>query len=353
MAYEVLSNSEKRRLYDMHGEQGIKEGGAGGGGGFHSPMDLFDMFFGGGGGGNRGPRGPRRTKNLMHQLSVSLEDLYKGTTRKLALQKNVICTDCEGLGGREGAVQRCPNCRGTGMQVRVQQLGPGMMQQIQSVCHECQGQGERIDPKHRCKTCNGRKVTRERKILEVSVDKGMVDGQKITFSGEGDQEPGLEPGDIIIVLDEKEHATFKRSGTDLIMKFNINITEALCGFKKSIATLDDRTLIVQSIPGECIKTGDLKCVFGEGMPTYRNPFEKGELIIQFNVEFPESIDPAIVPKLEKLLPAKEEPMIPEDHEEVNMQDFDPEADRRQSARYDEDNDPHGHPGGPGISCATQ
>ena len=63
-----------------------------------------------------------------------------------------------GLGGREGAVQRCPNCRGTGMQVRVQQLGPGMMQQIQSVCHECQGQGERIDPKHRCKTCNGRKV---------------------------------------------------------------------------------------------------------------------------------------------------------------------------------------------------
>merc|ERR1712088_140402 len=188
MAYEVLSNSEKRRLYDMHGEQGIKEGGAGGGGG--------------------GPRGPRRTKNLMHQLSVSLEDMYKGTTRKLALQKNVICTDCEGLGGREGAAQRCPNCRGTGMQVRVQQLGPGMMQQIQSVCHECQGQGERIDPKHRCKTCNGRKVTRERKILEVSVEKGMEDGQKITFSGEGDQEPGLEPGDIIIVLDEKEHPNF-------------------------------------------------------------------------------------------------------------------------------------------------
>ena len=155
-----------------------------------------------------------------------------------------------GVGGKEGAVQRCPNCRGTGMQIRVQQLGPGMMQQIQSMCGECQGQGERIDPKLRCKKCTGKKVNRERKILEVSVDKGMEDGQKITFGGEGDQEPGLEPGDIIIVLDEKEHATFKRNGTDLIMKMNINITEALCGFKKSIATLDNRTLIIQTIPGK-------------------------------------------------------------------------------------------------------
>lgn len=147
-------------------------------------------------------------------------------------------------------MQRCPNCRGTGMQVRVQQLGPGMMQQIQSMCGECQGQGERIDPKLRCKKCNGRKVNRERKILEVSVDKGMEDGQKITFSGEGDQEPGLEPGDIIIVLDEKEHATFKRNGIDLIMKQRINITEALCGFKKAVTTLDNRTLIIQTIAGK-------------------------------------------------------------------------------------------------------
>ena len=118
---------------------------------------------------------------------VSLEDMYKGTTRKLALQKTVICSDCNGLGGREGAVQRCPNCRGSGMQVRMQQLGPGMIQQIQSVCRDCQGQGERIDPKHRCKACAGKKVTRQKKILEVSVDKGMEDGQKITFADEGDQ----------------------------------------------------------------------------------------------------------------------------------------------------------------------
>merc|ERR1719382_1566546 len=303
MAYEVLSNPEKRKLYDQAGEQGIKEGGSGGGGGMN-PMDIFDMFFGGGGGDPFGrgggfgrQRGPRRTKNLVHQLSVSLEDMYNGTTRKLALQKNVICDACEGLGGKAGAVQKCPNCRDSGMQVRIQQLGPGMMQQIQSMCGECHGEGERVDPKLRCKKCNGRKVNRERKILEVSVDKGMEDGQKVTFSGEGDQEPGLEPGDIIIVLDEKAHALFKRNGQDLIMKMDISLTEALTGLKKAVKTLDDRTLVIQTVRGEVIKSGDLKMVRGEGMPQYRNPFEKGRLIIQFNVVFPPSLEPSVAENL--------------------------------------------------------
>ena len=78
----------------------------------------------------------------------------------------------------------------------------------------------------------------------------MEDGQKITFGSEGDQEPGMEPGDIIIVLDEKEHPVFKRSGIDLIMQQNINITEALCGFKKTVPTLDDRTLVIQTVAGK-------------------------------------------------------------------------------------------------------
>merc|ERR1719430_1438640 len=347
MAYEVLSNPEKRKLYDQAGEQGIKEGGSGGGGAGMNPMDIFDMFFGGGGGGDpfgRGrQRGPRRTKNLVHQLSVSLEDMYNGTVRKLALQKNVICDGCEGIGGKPGAVQKCPNCRGTGMQVRIQQLGPGMMQQIQSMCGECHGEGERVDPKLRCKKCQGRKVNRERKILEVSVDKGMEDGQKVTFSGEGDQEPGLEPGDIIIVLDEKAHALFKRNGSDLVMKMDISLTEALTGLKKAVKTLDERTLVIQTVRGEVIKSGDLKMVRGEGMPQYRNPFEKGRLIIQFNVIFP----PAL------------EPILPDDVDEVDLNDFDPEADRQQQQHHrrhhydDDDEGHHGHPGGPGVQCATQ
>ena len=81
-------------------------------------------------------------------------------------------------------------------------------------------------------------------------------------------------------------------------------------------TLDDRTLLIQTVSGEVIKNGDIKCVYGEGMPTYRNPFEKGKLIIQFSVQFPDRLEPALAESLAKILPPKEEAMIPDDHDEV-------------------------------------
>uniref|UniRef100_A0A8C9JBT1 DnaJ heat shock protein family (Hsp40) member A4 n=1 Tax=Panthera tigris altaica TaxID=74533 RepID=A0A8C9JBT1_PANTA len=277
-AYEVLSDPKKRDIYDQGGEQAIKEGGSGSPS-FSSPMDIFDMFFGGGGRMAR----ERRGKNVVHQLSVTLEDLYNGVTKKLALQKNVICEKCEGVGGKKGSVEKCPLCKGRGMQVHIQQVGPGVVQQIQTVCVECKGQGERISPRDRCEICGGAKVTREKKIIEVHVEKGMKDGQKILFHGEGDQEPELEPGDVIIVLDQKDHSVFQRRGHDLIMKMKIQLSEALCGFKKMIKTLDDRVLVITSKAGEVIKHGDLKCVHDEGMPIYKAPLEKGTLIIQFLV----------------------------------------------------------------------
>ncbi|XP_044761596.1 dnaJ homolog subfamily A member 1 [Coccinella septempunctata] len=348
-AYEVLSDPEKKRIYDQGGEQALKEGG--GGGGFSSPMDLFDMFFGGGGG--RGRRRERRGKDVVHQLSVTLEELYKGAVRKLALQKNVICDKCEGRGGKRGSVEQCPTCQGQGMQIQIQQLRPGMIQQIQTVCSECRGQGERINPKDRCKQCQGKKVVRDRKILEVNIDKGMVDGQKIVFNGEGDQEPELEPGDIIIVLDEREHPVFKRSGSDLILRLEILLVEALCGFQKVIKTLDDRDLVITSLPGEVIKHGDVKCIMNEGMPQYKNPFEAGRLIVQFWVNFPDSLPPEIIPTLEQALPPRPEIMIPDQAEEVTLLPFDPEQEARRRSQknaYDDDDEM----GGPGqrVQCAT-
>lgn len=354
-AYEVLADPKKRQIYDEGGEQAIKEGGSGGGFNFSSPMDIFDMFFGGGRGGGR--RGPSKGKDVVHQLSVSLEDMYNGAVRKLALQKSVICAKCEGRGGKKGAVERCTNCRGSGVQVRIQQLAPGMVQQIQSMCSDCSGKGERINAKDRCKTCQGRKVNRERKILEVHIDKGMSDGQQIKFTGEGDQEPDLEPGDIVIVLDEKEHTTFKRKEQDLYLTMNIELVDALCGFQRAIETLDKRSLIITSYPGEILKHGDVKVVMNEGMPFYKNPFEKGQLIIQFFVKFPEDgwLPMDKISQLEAILPPRQETIIPDGAEEVDLVRYEPTArgrgGHRHEAYHDDDDDDDGMHG-QRVQCAS-
>jgi len=350
-AYEVLSNEEKRRIYDHGGEQALKEGGGGGGGGFSSPMDIFDMFFGG---GSRRSNRERKGKDVIHQMSVTLSELYNGTVRKLALQKHVLCSKCEGVGGKKPP-EKCPSCRGSGMQVRIQQLGPGMVSQVQSMCSECRGNGERISPKDRCKTCEGKKVVRDRKILEVNVDKGMEDGQKIVFAGEGDQEPNIEPGDIVIVLDEQEHETFKRvSKNDLSIKIQLTLVESLCGFRKPIKTLDDRVIVISSIPGEVVHHESIRCVMGEGMPTYKQPFDKGRLVVQFLVTFPETLNTEEVKQLEQILPPKPEISIPSGAEECTLTQMDPRERRRarrqnSAGSYDDDD---GSGGPRHVQCQT-
>lgn len=314
-AYEVLSDPDKRSVYDDGGEAAIKKGGADAGD-FRNPMDFFEKFFGGG--FNTGRRRERRGKDVVHQMSVQLEELYNGATRKLALQKNVICDKCEGRGGKKGAIEKCMQCHGAGLESRIQQIGPGLVQHIEQVCRKCSGTGEMISEKDRCKQCNGRKTMRERKVLEVHIEKGMRDGQKIVFSGEGDHEPESQPGDIIILLDEKEHQTFVHAGTDLMMKMPIQLVEALCGFSRVIKTLDDRDLVITSPPGEVIKHEMTRCIMDEGMPLYKNPLEKGRLIIQFEVIFPETIPVSVIPALEQCLPPRPEVAIPIDAEQVTL-----------------------------------
>ena len=168
-AYEVLSDKDKREIYDEFGEQGIKEQGGGrGGGGFSSPMDMFNMFFGGGGGGGPGMSNGRsraKTKPIVHKLGVTLEDLYNGKKKKLAANRDLRCGDCDGKGGTK--VETCGDCRGRGMKVMTKQIGPGMMQQMQAPCNKCATRGEVVDPASTCKKCKGKGTVRDKKILEV------------------------------------------------------------------------------------------------------------------------------------------------------------------------------------------
>lgn len=187
-------------------------------------------------------------------MHVTLEDLYKGKTTKLALTRNALCVKCHGKGGKEGAVRPCGNCQGRGVKVTLRQMGP-MIQQIQSPCDDCNGAGEIINAKDRCNHCKGKKVLPEKKLLEVHIDKGMKGGETIQFTGESDQAPGAVTGDVIIVIEEKPHDRFKRQDTDLIVEIELDLLTALGGGQVSIKHLDDRALIVNLVPGEVIKHG--------------------------------------------------------------------------------------------------
>merc|ERR1712168_1775851 len=349
-AFEILGDEKKRSIYDKYGEDGLKEGG---GGEFHNPFDIFDMFFGGGGGrSRRNPGEKMRGRDTVHQMKVSLEDLYNGTTRQLAVQKNVICSACNGIGGKEGSVQKCDNCNGTGMDIKMRQIGPGMVQQIQQPCRPCNQTGEKIREKDRCKNCAGKKIEKQRKILKCEIDKGMKDGQKLTFTGEGDQALDMEPGDIVIVPDEKEHDVFTRQGSDLYIRMDIELADALCGFTRNIKTLDNRTLVINSHPGEVIRPKELKCVEDEGMPIYGNPIEKGRLVIDFQIKFPKDgwCPQKDLITLEQFLPSSEKHVIADISEEVHLSSIDdaPPSTAHGGNYYDDEDDLRGQ----GVQCQT-
>ncbi|KAI5603022.1 hypothetical protein BDE02_01G191600 [Populus trichocarpa] len=126
-------------------------------------------------------------EDVVHSLKVSLEDLYLGTSKKHSLTWNVICSMCNGKGSKSGGSIKCGVCQGSGMKVSIRQLGPSMIQQMQRPCNECKGSGETIRDKDRCPQCKGEKDVPENKVLEVIVEKGMQNGQKITFPGEADE----------------------------------------------------------------------------------------------------------------------------------------------------------------------
>lgn len=141
--------------------------------------------------------------------------------------------------------------------------------------------------KDKCKKCKGVKVVNEKKVMEIFIEKGMRNGEKIPMKGEGDQQPGVEAGDVVLVLQQKPHALFERSGADLACKITITLVEALCGFSKILIThLDGRGIHVEQPAGKVIKPGQVMKITGEGMPHYKRPIDKGDLYITFEVEFP-------------------------------------------------------------------
>jgi len=293
-AYNVLSDEKQKQVYDQFGEEGLN--GAGFDMGGMDPNDIFASVFGGQnpfggmggfGGFGGGPQKPTRTPDLQHTIKLTLEDLYKGITKKLEFSRKVLCNTCSGSGATNPRdVKKCTTCKGSGVETIIRQMGP-MIQQQQVSCRNCGGHGETIPEHCKCKTCSGKKTKKEQTTLSIKVEPGMHDGEVIVLPGQAHQEPGQSTGDVVIRINMIPHPSLKRRGANLYLTHKISLFQSLSGYEFSYISPDKRTLKIKSDPkGMVIFTGDVKEVKGEGMPTLGNPTRKGNLFIKLVVEHP-------------------------------------------------------------------
>lgn len=278
-AYEILSNDEQRKIYDQYGEEGLKEHGAGG----------FERSYNGG----------RKCKTRFLTMKIELEEVFRGGVKDFFYSKRVKCNSCEGTGSANPAARHeCESCKGKGKKVVLQRMGPMLLQNIVE-CEVCNGTGS--DIKDKCTVCSGTKVVFEKRKINVDIEKGIPDGYKYTFYGEGDEFPGAETGDLFIEIFLEKHKRFRREGADLWYKCDITLIEALTGLKRIITTLDGKKVLIEI--ENCISHGEIKTVKDYGLPFFNKPSEYGNLYIEFCVLFPTDItDKEALIQTEKILP---------------------------------------------------
>ena len=288
-------------MYDEYGMEGIKSNMSSGG---MDGSDIFSQFFGG---GRANSNRRRRTEDIVRDYPVEMKDLYCGKTAKFRITHKIICPTCRGKGGDDGCERDCSDCRGQGMRVRILQRG-NVIQQSRSPCTTCNGTGKIIDPTKRCKNCNGNKVVSETKTIEVDVEPGMKEGDKVILPSAADEAPNAEAGDVIYVIQEKSNSKFSRKGADLLHYEQISLGEALCGFKRVLEHLDGHKIVIESKPGKVSTPDTMLKIPGEGMPVRGSPFNHGNLFVRFNIKFPSSMTMGDIVSIKSVLPFTEPPV---------------------------------------------
>ncbi|RDA86255.1 hypothetical protein CP532_5107 [Ophiocordyceps camponoti-leonardi (nom. inval.)] len=324
-AYEILSDEQKRELYDTHGMAAFDGSRPG------PEVDLDDILsqmFGLNVGGPGRPQRPRRGADEEQEYRVTLEDLYKGKTAKFVANKQVVCAQCKGLGGKEKAKpSKCDRCKGNGMVEALRQIGPGMMGREAVICDHCHGSGQLFKEKDRCKKCKGKRTVQEKKALEIYIPRGSLQGEHIVLEGEADQLPDQTPGNIVFTLTEEHHETFSRIGNDLSAALKISLSEALTGFSRVVLThLDGRGISISRPRGKILRPGDCLKIEGEGMPVKRGD-NKGDLYLLVDIEFPKDgwlKADTEYEALKMMLPPPSAPAI--EAEEVDEVEYEDEAD---------------------------
>lgn len=293
-AYEVLSDDQKRPIYDQYGFAGLDGMGQGGGaGGYsHAFNDFSDLFGGmgggfgdifenlfGGGGSRRSSSGPQTGSSLRYDLHLGFRDAVYGTKTEIHYKHAEACEACHGTCGT--GQKTCPTCRGAGQVTQ----GNGFFR-IQQTCPKCQGRGTVIE--NPCPTCRGTGLQTKNKTVSLTIPAGFDTGRRITIPRQGDAGPNGGPaGDLIVVVHVEDHEYFERDGQDLYCAVPVSMVQAALGCKIQIDSLDGKKIELNIASGT--PHGKLLRVKGEGVP-YVGSSRKGDLYVKIIVQIPSKLN---------------------------------------------------------------
>lgn len=287
-AYDILSNPEKRQMYDRHGHAAFQNGGRGGGGGFHDMDDIFSSFgdifsdfFGGGGARSQRQRsGRRRGADLRYVCEISLKDVVQGLKRKIEFETDEGCSECSGSGAKKGTQpSSCETCGGVG-QVRVNQ---GFFQ-MATTCPNCRGTGQMIkDP---CSPCRGTGRAKKKRNIEITIPAGVDTGTRLRVGGEGQGGfGGGGEGDLYVEIHVEEDSRFQREGDDLYADLEVDYLQLLLGAEIEVETVTEKAKI--EVP-KGMQPGETLRMSGYGVPSLRGS-RRGDLFFNIAVKMPKKV----------------------------------------------------------------
>jgi DnaJ family protein A protein 2 len=274
-AHEILKDEKNRSIYDQHGSEAAKRGQVATGG------DIFSHIF-----GDRAPaetHGKKQSPPIKKVMNVTLEDLYRGATKVITIDRYTA----------DGDSSACNRCHGSGVVTVVQRMGPMMIQQ-RAECNVCDGMGYQL--------------ASEEVDIEVHVPVGARHGESHVVRCEGHRYPDHSPGDVTVQFRQVKHQLYKRQGADLGMNYTLSLRQALCGYKIRLKHVSLKTLVVTPSKGsEIVQPGSLKRIFTMGMPQRFTPHIKGHLYIVMEVEMPlsRSLKPEQLQQFREILPDNE------------------------------------------------
>jgi len=305
LAYEVLSDEEKRSAYDMYGVEGLRGMRAGASGfdfGFTDLSDIFAEFFGGGRSYRSG--GPERGLDIRYDLEIDFLEAINGCKKEIDYQVIEDCGICKGTGSKPGSkLKSCNSCNGIGEVRQVRESFFGHMTQI-STCPSCMGSGKVVVDS--CSECKGKGQHRVKRQVEVKVPCGVDDTARLRWGGKGEAgKKGGPPGDLYVIIHVKEHEIFLRQDQDIVIRQSVSFSHAALGGNiKVLTTEGEKNLMIP--PG--VQTGTVLKIPGLGVPKLSNPARRGDELIEIFVETPTKLsaeERKIFEQLEKIQKEKE------------------------------------------------